>query len=334
MPIKIYRRPGSSIWHYRGTLAKHRLRGTTGASDKATAARIASEIENKFYKRGLATPEEALTFPKAVALYLAAGKPDRFILPLVKHFGDTKVNDINSGTVQQAAIDIYPNAKNSTRNRQVIVPTQAIINLCAEQQRCPHLKVKRFKIETKIKVPATEEWIDTFNENATRPDIGVLAMFMFATAARISEALAVQWSDINFKKKTVLIKQTKLGNERLAHLPLRLLVALSNLPRRNSPEYVDYPFAFAGHSSALVAWDNTIERAGIEELTFHSCRHGFATTLLRRGIDVITVARLGGWKSAAHVFQTYGHAINDITLTDRIFDTGSDTAIRLLEQDQ
>ena len=71
MPLKIYRRKGSNVWHYRGTLAGHRKRGTTGTSYKETATRIASEIENKFYKRRLDGPEEALTFPKAAALYLA-----------------------------------------------------------------------------------------------------------------------------------------------------------------------------------------------------------------------------------------------------------------------
>jgi hypothetical protein len=58
MPLKIYRRPGSPVWNYRGTLAGNRLRGTTGASDKETAQRIASAIEDKFWKRGLDSKEK------------------------------------------------------------------------------------------------------------------------------------------------------------------------------------------------------------------------------------------------------------------------------------
>jgi hypothetical protein len=42
-------------------------------------------------------------------------------------------------------------------------------------------------------------------------------------------------------------------------------------------------------------------------------------------VDVVTIAKLGGWKSPAHVFQTYGHASDDKTLTDRLFDTEADT---------
>lgn len=316
MPLKIYRPKASRVWHYAGTLAGHRLRGTTGTPDKETAQRIASEIESKFWRRGLDKAGEVLTWPKAVALYMSAGKSSEYLVKLTKYWGDAKIADINAGSIRQAGIDIYPHAKNSTRNRQVIVPCQAVINHCADLSLCPPLRMKRFKVDAKIKKPATTEWIDTFIRHATRADIGVLALFMFATGGRISECLSVQWGDIDFKSRTVLIRQTKLGNERRAHLPQGLFIMLANLPRRAKP------FNFAGHSSALKAWEATIKRAGIEKLTFHSCRHGFATALLHKGIDPVTIAKLGGWKSAAHVFATYGHAKDDATLTDQIFDNG------------
>ncbi|RWD59473.1 MAG: hypothetical protein EOS36_24965, partial [Mesorhizobium sp.] len=58
---------------------------------------------------------------------------------------------------------------------------------------------------------------------------------------------------------------------------------------------------------------------------YHACRHGFATAMLHAGVDPITVAKLGGWKDAKHVFATYGHAMEDDTLANRI-GTKSDTA--------
>jgi integrase len=78
--------------------------------------------------------------------------------------------------------------------------------------------VKRFKIETKSKIPTTLEWVNAFMAHCKRPHLAGLALFMFLTGARVSEALAVEW-DIDFNTKKVLIKQTKLGNERRAHLP-------------------------------------------------------------------------------------------------------------------
>jgi integrase len=319
MPLKIYRRPGSNIWQYRGTLAGHRQRGSTGTTDKETAQRIASEIENKFWKRGLDGKEKALTWPKAVTLYMGAGKSSRFIAQLVKYWGDVEVAKINAGSIRQSAIDIYPNAKNSTRNRQVIVPTLAVINHCAELQLCPPLRMKRFKVETKIKKPVTLEWINAFRRSADRMDIGALALFMFATGARVSEALAVRWEDIDFAKRTVLIRQTKLGNERRAHLPTDLFVALANLPRGQEPFAIPY-------TTARDAWDRATRAAGIDPLTFHSCRHGFATSLHDKGVGVKTIAKAGGWKSAQHLFNTYLHASDDATITDRLFEAETEEA--------
>lgn len=95
--------------------------------------------------------------------------------------------------------------------------------------------MKRFKVDTKIKKPVTLEWINAFRAAAERPDIGALALFMFATGARVSEALAVRWDDIVLKEQWVLIRQTKLGNERRAHIPAQLLVALASLPATEIP---------------------------------------------------------------------------------------------------
>ena len=318
MPLKIYRRKGSLVWQYRGTLAGRRLRGSTGASDKETAQRIASAVEDKFWKRGLDGKEKALTWPKAVALYVGAGKSSRYLLRLTTYWKDVRIADINGGAIRQAAIDLYPNSKNSSRNTQVITPTLAVINHCAELQLCQPLRMKRLKIDTKIKKPVTLEWINEFRRHADRHDIAVLAAFMFGTGARISEALAVRWSDIDFGRRKVVIRQTKLGNEREAHLPTDLLVALGNLPRDREP------FAIA-YTTAREAWERTTKAAGIEPLTFHSCRHGFATALHHKGVGVKTIAKVGGWKSAKQLFDTYLHADEDATITDRIFDTTSDT---------
>lgn len=316
MPLKIYKRGG--LWHYRGTVAKRRLRGSTGTANKETAARLAAEIEDKAWKRRLDGPGAILTFAQASIKYRAAGKQTRFLDKIEDYWKDTLVQNITPGSVHEAAKTLYPKGSAATRNRQAIVPMQAVINHAADSELCARIRVKRFKIETKSKVPATLEWVKAFMAHCRRPHLAGLALFMFLTGARISEALAVEWSDIDFKAKTVLIKQTKLGNERRAHLPQPLIVVLANLPRSNSGRGV---FWYETRNNCLMAWRRTAKRAKIAPLSFHSCRHGFATALLHRGVDPVTVAKLGGWKSVRHVFETYGHANDDTTIPDLIFGT-------------
>jgi integrase len=314
MPIRIYKR--GDVWHYRGTVAGRRLRGSTGTSNKETAARIAADLETKYWKHRFDGPSAVLTFAQAAINYRAAGKPARFLERIEDYWKDTLVKDITRGAIRQSALVLYPRASGATRNRQVIVPTQAMINHAAESELCPRIRVPRFKIETKSKIPATLEWVTAFMAHSS-PHLGGLALFMFLTGARVSEALAVQWEDIDFRAKTVLIRQTKLGNERRAHLPPPLIVALVNIKRVKGRGV----FWYATRNNALMVWRRTARRAKITPLSFHSCRHGFATALLHAGVDPVTIAKRGGWKSARHVFETYGHANDDTTITDRISGT-------------
>ncbi|BEV44822.1 site-specific integrase [Afipia carboxidovorans] len=314
MPLKLYKRGG--VWHYRGTVAGRRLRGSCKTTSKDTAAEVAAKVESREFECRLHGPQAVLTFAQAAMHYRAAGKPTRFLERIEDHWKDTLVRSINSGLIQQSAKTLYPGCCAATWNRHVIVPTQAIINHAAEMNLCAPIKVKRFKIETKVKTPATLEWVEAFMSKA-KPHLGALALFMFLTGARISEALAVQWQDVDLKKRQVKIRQTKIGAERYAHLPPSLVVVLGNLERvKNRPV-----FWYTKRGNMLLAWRTACKRAGIEVLSSHSCRHGFATALLQASIDPVTVAKLGGWKTSRHVFETYGHANDDPTLTDRIAGT-------------
>lgn len=73
-------------------------------------------------------------------------------------------------------------------------------------------------------------------------------------------------------------------------------------------------------------WDEDVELTanavkGFHRLTFHSCRHGFATSMQRNGVDPKTAADLGGWDSVTLFMETYAHAMPKAKLTDNLFDS-------------
>lgn len=312
MPLKIYLR--GEIWHYRGTIAGRRLRGSTGHVDKESAFRFAAELEARKRKSNRDNPD--LTFAQAAILYLQSEKPTRFIERVAAYWKNTPVHNIGGGAVRQSAIVLFPTGSGATRNRQVIVPTQAIINHAASLDLCGHLKVKRFPVVTKRKEPASWEWVQSFMAEAN-PNLGALACFMFLTGARISEAVNVRWRDVDLSARRATIRQGKLGGEeRRAHLPPVLVAAIANIPSNREPGAK--VFGYSSRNTAKPVWRAAIARAKIKRLSFHACRHGFATAMLHAGVDPITVAKLGGWKDAKHVFATYGHAMEDDTLADRI----------------
>lgn len=330
MPLKLIWRNGR--WQYDGPVAGNRLRGSTRTADKEVATQVAAKIEADEWQRHIHGPAKVLTFPQAVAHYLAADKAQTsreklYLKRIIAYWArqakragkkEMKVSEMTTGEIMQSAVDIHPKDTGATRNRQVITPTQAIINHCAEKGLCAPVRVRRFKSEKKVKKPVTLDWVLTFCAHA-RPIIKALALDMFATGRRFGEAMRADWPDYDFNARTILIRDHKTKTERLAHMPDPLLVALANLPRNAEP------FACWSETSLRKFWDQDVKVTakavpGFKRLTFHSCRHGFATKLLQDGVDVVTVAKLGGWSSPAQVLSTYAHALDDARLTDRLFD--------------
>jgi integrase len=322
MSLSIFRRGG--FWHYRGTIGpperRARFRKSTGLADtkknKAAAERYAAEVEARYWKGLLNGPASILTFEAAAAKYLAAGKSSRFVAPIRKYLGNKAVSDIKPSTIRQMAIDLY--GKNSTisQNRQGITPAQAIINFAASCELCPPIRVPRFKEFKRVKGYVTLEWITGFRTTASDV-LGAYALFMFLTGCRPSEGLAIMPDrDLDLPNRTVVINNGKVGHERTAHLPAMLVAVLANLETVPGRPL----FWYRNYNDITWPWNKAIERAGIRRLTPHCCRHGAVTGLLRRGLDVVTVGKLVDM-SPEMVLKTYGHAIDDATLTDRLLDT-------------
>jgi integrase len=312
MPLKLYLR--GNVWHYRGTVAKRRLRGSTGVPKhlKDTAARKIAEIETREWKCDSDGPQAVLTFAQAALAYRSAGKSGRFLTPVEDYLKDTLVKDIKPGTIRQMAMDLYGHCSGASRNRLAVIPAQAVINYAAESELCQRIRVKRFKTDTKEKPFATLEWVQAFRKEAS-PQLGAYALFMLLTGARPSEALG---ADIDLSGATALLHESKIGHERRAHLPAMLVAAIANIkPVPGRPI-----FFYRKIDDLRQTWDGVIERAKIQQLTPHCCRHGFITGLLRKGIDVKTVSWLGDITPEV-LLNTYAHAIKDRSLTEVLVGT-------------
>lgn len=319
MSLKLFQR--GEVWYFRGTVAGRRLYQSTKTTDRKVAERLKAEAEAKAWQRRFDGPGAGLTMAQVFTAYLDADKPERFLLKLAEHWRDTLVEDIRPEAIRQAAKRIYPNATEPTWNRQVIKPTQAAINYAAELGWCQRISVKRYKETPEKKIPATVEWVRAFADQAVEdnlPHLGALCIFMFGTAARVGEACRLLWSDVDLGNATATIYLFKPEPwTRTAHLPPELVASLANIPSNRNPD--DRVFGYTGRGSIRGPWNNVCKRAGIERLTPHCCRHGFATSMLHHGFDPKTVAERGGWKDATTVLRTYAHAMKDPTVTDALF---------------
>lgn len=288
MPLTLYRR--GAIWHYRGTVARRRLRGSTGTSDRETAERIKAETERAAWRRYLDGPAAAVTFAQAAIAYRQAEKPTRFLARVEDHWRDTPLREITAEAVRQAARKLYPAATGATRNRQGIVPTVAIINHAASLGWCSPMRAVRFDgDDAKVKTPATSAWVEAFARQAAAdglPHFAALVLFLFGTGARVGEAAALTWGDLDLTAATATIRLYKPRPwTRTAHLPPPVVAALANIPSNRDPEAP--VFGLAGRGSVTKTWNNIAARALLEPLTptllSSWLRYGDAAGWVRRG---------------------------------------------------
>ena len=251
-------------------------------------------------------------FEEAVASYENAGGDTRFNDALALHFAGTPVRGILPGHVQDAARAIYPTAKPATWNRQVLTPASAILNHAAGRGWRNTIRIKRFPEDKVTRVAADREWLDAFMAEA-EPWLAALALFMFTTGARISEALSLRSEDVDGRRAH--IQKTKSGAGRDCILSRDVSLRIAALVPVNGRV-----FRYASKGSVYPKWRAACERAGIDYLTTHQAgRHGFATEcIIRKGIDAHTTAALGGWAST-RMLDRYVHPEGLEGVVDEVF---------------
>jgi integrase len=199
----------------------------------------------------------------------------------------------------------------------VITPAQAVINHAAELGHCSHIRIKRFKVAKTIRKAVDRIYIDKFRAAASA-QLGSLMLFMMQTGCRISAAVNLTWDDVNLAERIVTVGKDKNGDPHRLYLTLEMLALLANLPkdRRKVFGYASRHAVYNGIKGACI-------RAGIAYLGTHQPgRHSFATELLvRKGVDVATVAKLGNWRSPRVLLENYAHPENEREVIERAFGT-------------
>jgi len=239
--------------------------GSCKTEIKDIAARQVAEIEVRQWKCHHDGPQAVLTFAQAALMYRAAGKPTRFLARIEDYWRDTLVKEISQGAIRKMALDLYPDANNGNSEQAGDCAVSGHYQSCRRLRTLPPYQGQRFKTEKKVKEPFTLEWVQTFRQYAS-PQLGALALFMFVTGARVSEALRVQWDDLDFKARTVVIRKTKISEGRIAHLPVPLITALANIPKVQGRPV----FLYRSRNNCYRVWDTAVKRAGLKRLTFHS----------------------------------------------------------------
>jgi integrase len=135
-----------------------------------------------------------------------------------------------------------------------------------------------------------------------------LVLFLFYTGARLSEALYLDWQQVDLSRGEVQFVETKNGYARGVPLHPRLLEELNALSYKEGNVFRNrYGRPYSRGSRIKTAFNGACKRAGISDFTPHDCRHTWATWHYAANRDLLALMALGGWRSEKMALR-YAHA--------------------------
>ena len=146
-----------------------------------------------------------------------------------------------------------------------------------------------------------------------------LLTFLFCTGARLSEAIALEWDDVDLQHARAVLRNGKNGRDRHVDLCPRIVATLANLPGRNGPVFRHRKGAayrktndsktvpFGGQ--VRYAWKTAATAAGIKAgITPHHARHTWASWDYAEHRDLLALKTKGDWSSTTLV-ERYAHLV-------------------------
>jgi integrase len=228
MPLKIIgpRNSKTKNLYIRGAYLGIRVDKSCGSVAQTILKRIEREIELGAYEKPKIVAPPSPTFLSAAIAYLEAGRRKRYVARLIKHFGETPLNQIDQTAIDAAAIALHPNAGNATRNAAVYTPVSAILHHAGIDIKLKRPKGAKGRIVT--------DWLRPEDANAiiTAADqidceFGALLRTLLYTGLRLGEVLdRWRWEDLNLDEGAAWTRREKGGIVADAKLRPDLVAAL------------------------------------------------------------------------------------------------------------
>jgi integrase len=129
------------------------------------------------------------------------------------------------------------------------------------------------------------------------------------TGMRRGEILNLRWDRVDFERRTIRVDRTKSGKPRCVGINTTLLELLRRRRMEEPRSELVFPSLRTGRAFVEIgkAFRRACKSASITGLRFHDLRHTFASRLIERGVDIVTVKELLG-HSTITLTQRYTHS--------------------------
>ena len=236
MPLRIVKRRGRAILYVRGTVRGQSVFESTGTDRRELADAYRAKREQELFEASVYGQRAVVTFSTAVASYLSAETRRRGQVALVARLqtllGRRRLTEIGQADLDRAYLALLrPGASPATKLRNVLTPLRAILEHAARRGWCdrPAFEVPR---QPPARVPRLTPIEATALVEQAADHLRPLIIFLIGSAARMSEALELDWTDVDLTARTVRFRRTKTGRERVVELPPVAVIALAALAHR------------------------------------------------------------------------------------------------------
>lgn len=264
------------------------------------------------------------------------------------YLGKYHLRDLSKLICQQYIMDVYENGRiNQKRasdiaqglSSRTVKDIKIILHASLEKavdegiiDKNPTDKLNMPKDRVRGMTTLTKEQSNRLLEEAFNSGCFEFYYLELTTGLRLGEILALEWDDINFQNKTLLItKQVQRINGvlqtetpktknsvRAIAISSDCATALARLKMRQpkgtklmfpSPETGTY----RDQNAVTRKFKRMLRRAGLpQEVRFHDLRHTCATIALEEGVEIKALSSMLGHSDVAFTMNTYVHATKKI----------------------
>lgn len=237
-------------------------------------------------------------------------RDEQMLKQLTEYFGrERPLTAISPVDIEGYKLHRRTQVSGSTTNRELAL-LKRMVNLAIEWdlfvERNPVCRVKffrEFNIHRRILSVEEEERL---LRNAS-PFLQDLITFGLNTGLRVGEIFSLQWPRVDMQNGILNVFAPKTGKTRSVPInsEARRVLEAWALGRKNDFVFYNHdtgkPFVDLKAGFALAC-----RKAGISGVSWHTLRHTFASRLVERGVDIVTVQQLLG-HSTVTVTMRYTH---------------------------
>lgn len=142
-------------------------------------------------------------------------------------------------------------------------------------------------------------------QESSWPMMHLLCWIATTTGARRNEIRTMRWEYVSLEERTVTFPETKNGKPRTVPLLREICEELRHYEKKSGYVFVgarkkDQPFSFEAQ------WQETLKRAKLKNVLFHTLRHSAITKMISSGVPTLVVQEIVG-HSSSHMTSRYNH---------------------------